>query len=90
MLCVGIDSYPTALLAGCVAIDAQAWAAVLQEPSIRRDDACSIRDATRQRVLDALDTLVRFRTARRDDRLPGTPGHGTQAEDLNGDERRSL
>jgi hypothetical protein len=82
-LCVGIDSYPTAPLSGCVR-DAQAWEAVLKE---LRLEVTTLLDsnATRQRVLDALTTLVR--SAR-----PGEAvvfqysGHGTQAEDLNGDE----
>ena len=83
-LCVGIDSYPTAPLEGCVR-DAQSWGDVLK--TLRFDVTMLLdRDATRQRVLDALGTLVRSAQ-------PGEmivfqySGHGTQAEDLNGDER---
>jgi hypothetical protein len=82
-LCVGIDSYPTAPLGGCVR-DAQAWAAALRSLQF---DVTTLLDtqATRARVLDALSTLVAG--AR-----PGElivfqySGHGTQAEDINGDE----
>ena len=82
-LCVGIDSYPTSPLSGCVR-DAQAWEAVLRE---LRLEVTTLLDsnATRQRVLDALAALV---TSAR----PGEAvvfqysGHGTQAADLNGDE----
>jgi len=82
-LCVGIDSYPTSPLEGCVH-DAQSWASVLK--TLRFDVTQLLdRDATRQRVLDTLGTLVRSAQ-------PGEmivfqySGHGTQAEDLNGDE----
>lgn len=82
-LCVGIDSYATSPLAGCVR-DAQAWARALRGLSF---DVTTVLDteATRQRVLDALRRLV-------DSARPGEmlvfqyAGHGTQAEDLNGDE----
>jgi uncharacterized caspase-like protein len=82
-LCVGIDSYPTAPLAGCVR-DARTWEGVLRN---LRFDVTTIVDAeaTRQRVLDALGSLVRSAQ-------PGElivfqySGHGTQAEDLNVDE----
>lgn len=82
-LCIGIDSYSTSPLAGCVR-DAQTWANALR--GLRFDVTTVLdRDATRQRVLDALHTLV-------DSARPGDSlvfqysGHGTQAEDLNGDE----
>jgi hypothetical protein len=82
-LCVGIDSYPTAPLAGCVR-DAQAWESVFK--ALRFDTTVLLdTEATRQRVLDALGVLVRSAQ-------PGEliafqySGHGTQAEDLNGDE----
>ena len=67
-LCVGIDSYPTAPLAGCVR-DARAWAAVLKE---LRFDVTTLLDteATRQRVLEALGNLVGSAQAGRADRVP--------------------
>jgi hypothetical protein len=82
-LCVGIDSYPTSPLAGCVR-DAHAWARVLRELSF---DVTTVidREATRQRVLDALRRLVT--SARAGEMLVFQyAGHGTQADDLNGDE----
>lgn len=82
-LCVGIDSYPTSPLAGCVT-DAQAWARVLGDLRFEVTTVLD-RDATRQRVLDALHALVT--SARAGDSLVFQySGHGTQAEDLNGDE----
>ncbi|HUF47956.1 MAG TPA: caspase family protein, partial [Vicinamibacterales bacterium] len=82
-LCVGIDGYPTSPLLGCVR-DAQAWARVLGD---LRFDVTTVldREATRQRVLDALGTLV-------ESAEPGGmlvfqySGHGSQAPDLDGDE----
>ena len=82
-LCVGIDRYPTSPLAGCVR-DAQTWSAALR--SLQFEVATVLDgDATRERVLTALRTLVESSS-------PGDvlvfqySGHGTQAEDLNGDE----
>ena len=82
-LCVGIDSYPTRPLAGCVR-DAQTWTQALR--ALRFDVTAILdREATRQRVLDALSALVN--SARPGDSLVFQySGHGTQAEDLNGDE----
>jgi len=82
-LCVGIDNYPTSPLAGCVH-DAQSWASALR--SLRFDVTTLLdTDATRQRVVDALDTLIG--SARPGDVLAFQySGHGTQADDLNGDE----
>lgn len=82
-LCVGIDSYQDRPLAGCVR-DAQTWARALQPLQF---DVTTVldRDATRQRVLDALTQLVT--TARAGDVLVFQyAGHGTQVDDLNGDE----
>jgi hypothetical protein len=82
-LCVGIDSYPTAPLAGCVR-DARTWEGVLSGLNFQVTTILDT-DATRQRVLDALGSLVRSAA-------PGElivfqySGHGTQAEDLNVDE----
>lgn len=82
-LCVGIDSYPTSPLAGCVQ-DAQAWSRALGGIGF---DVTTVldSDATRQRVLAALEALVA--SARAGDTLVFQyAGHGTQADDLNGDE----
>jgi hypothetical protein len=82
-LCVGIDRYPTAPLAGCVA-DAREWAQCFEtlgfETALLLDD-----DATRSRILEDLRALV----------ASGQPGdviafqfagHGTELADLDGDE----
>lgn len=82
-LCVGIDEYPTAPLAGCVA-DAELWEATLKRFGF---DARLFRngEAVRERILRELDSLV---SASR----PGDvivfqyAGHGTQLPDLDGDE----
>lgn len=82
-LCIGIDSYATAPLGGCVR-DAQAWATALGDLQFGVTTLLDT-DATRARVLEALRTLV-------GSAQPGElivfqySGHGTQAEDLNGDE----
>jgi hypothetical protein len=82
-LCVGIDSYPTSPLAGCVR-DAQTWAAALRTLQFEVTTVLDT-DATRQRVLDAVTALV-------EGARPGETivfqysGHGTQADDVNGDE----
>lgn len=82
-LCVGIDTYPTSPLAGCVR-DAQTWARALTD--LRFDvTVLTDGDATRTRVLEALGALVD--SARSGEMLVFQySGHGTQAEDLNGDE----
>ena len=82
-LCVGINSYPTSPLAACVR-DAQTWATTLR--GLAFDTTVLLdREATRQRVLDALNDLID--SARAGDSLVFQyAGHGTQAEDLNGDE----
>jgi hypothetical protein len=82
-LCVGIDSYRESPLAGCVR-DADTWAGALRQLQF---DVTTVldRDATRQRMLDALQVLVE--SARPGDVLVFQySGHGTQARDLNGDE----
>ena len=82
-LCVGIDSYPTSPLGGCVR-DARTWGEALRGLGF---DVTLLLDheATRRRVLDALLALVG--SARAGDSLVFQyAGHGTQAEDLNGDE----
>jgi hypothetical protein len=82
-LCVGIDRYPTSPLAGCVA-DAHDWAGALEAlgftTALLLDEA-----ATRSRILDDLRGLIV-------DSRPGDvvvfqfSGHGTEVEDLDGDE----
>jgi hypothetical protein len=82
-LCVGIDQYRDSPLGGCVR-DANTWASLLSELHF---DVTTLLDgaATRQSVLDSLKLLVE--SARPGDSLVFQySGHGTQVEDLNGDE----
>ena len=82
-LCVGIDSYATSPLAGCVR-DAETWAAALRRLNFAVTTVLDTQ-ATRHNVLEALNGLIA-------EARPGETlvfqyaGHGTQAEDLNGDE----
>ena len=82
-LCVGVDSYPTSPLRGCVR-DAQTWGEALRGLGFKVTMLLD-REATRQRVLDALHALID--SARAGNSLVFQyAGHGTQAEDFNGDE----
>ncbi|HLM56656.1 MAG TPA: caspase family protein [Pyrinomonadaceae bacterium] len=82
-LCVGIDTYPTAPLYGCVA-DANAWAAELKslgfEVSLLTNE-----EATRGRLVEALEGLVRS-SAAGDVVVFQYAGHGTTVRDVSGDE----
>lgn len=82
-LCVGIDGYPSSPLAGCVS-DARAWARAFGAVGF---DVTSVldRDATRQRILEALRDLIA--SARAGDTLVFQfAGHGSQVDDIDGDE----
>lgn len=83
-LCVGIDGYRDSPLEGCVR-DARTWAGALGTLGF---DVTTLLDAqaTRESVLRALSGLVD--AARPGDTLVFQySGHGTQVDDLNGDER---
>lgn len=82
-LCVGIDDYPTAPLNGCVA-DADEWGAALGalgfEVSFLKNAA-----ATRDAILVGLSALIS--TSKSGDVLVFQfSGHGTEVDDLDGDE----
>ncbi|HEX8606050.1 MAG TPA: caspase family protein, partial [Pseudoduganella sp.] len=82
-LCVGIDTYPTAPLGGCVN-DAQAWSAALGRLGFRPSLLLN-EQATRAAIVDALRGLVAG--SRQGDVLVFQyAGHGTQVPDLDGDE----
>ncbi|WP_447600573.1 caspase family protein [Nitrospira sp. Nam80] len=83
-LCIGIDRYPTAPLAGCVA-DAREWADTLRQLGFEEPVLLLNEEATRQAILDALKELI----------AAGSPGdvvvfqyagHGTQLPDEDGDD----
>jgi hypothetical protein len=82
---VGIDDYPDAPLAGCVA-DATLWARTLRARGFDEVTELHNGKATRDGLLTALRTLIRARR-------PGDvvvfqfAGHGTQLPDTDGDER---
>lgn len=82
-LCVGIDTYPTAPLGGCVN-DAKAWRTALGslgfETALLLDAA-----ASRAGIVDALTRLVSGSRAG-DVLVFQYSGHGTQVPDLDGDE----
>lgn len=82
-LCVGIDTYPTAPLHGCVA-DANRWGAELNalgfEVALLTNE-----EATRGRMVEALERLVRS-SAAGDVIVFQYAGHGTTVSDVSGDE----
>lgn len=82
-VCVGIDTYPTAPLDGCVA-DAELWAENLRKLDFDVQ-VLTNQQATRQGILDALGALVEGGEAG-DVLVFQFAGHGTQVPDLDGDE----
>lgn len=83
-LCVGIDSYPDAPLAGCVA-DARAWASTLRRLDFEIAGPLLEGAATRQAILDALQAMVAGSRAG-DVLVFQYAGHGTQVPDVDGDD----
>lgn len=82
-LCVGIDNYPTAPLAGCCN-DARVWESTLQRFGF---DTELLLDPPRQALFGAIEAL--FIQARPGDEIVlQYAGHGTQVDDLDGDEAR--
>lgn len=82
-LCVGIDQYRDSPLAGCVR-DASSWAQALSDLQF---DVTTLLDtaATRTAIIDALRALIS--AAQPGDSLVFQySGHGSQVDDLNGDE----
>lgn len=83
-LCVGINRYPTAPLAGCVA-DAQAWASAFTQLGFESPISLFDEAATRGAIMDHLSALITSSS-------PGDviafqfAGHGTQLPDVNADE----
>ena len=80
-LCVGIDNYPTAPLAGCQN-DARLWQRTLQGLGFETE---LLLDPTRSDLHGAIEHL--FTSARAGDEVViQYAGHGTQVDDLDGDE----
>ncbi len=85
-LCIGIDQYPDprARLAGCVA-DARLWTKTFTERGFEVI-TCLDASATRDGIVQAITSL--FRSAKSGDVIAiQFAGHGTEVEDLNGDEQ---
>jgi hypothetical protein len=82
-LCIGIDDYPTMPLGGCVA-DARAWGAVLETLGFSVSYLMN-EQATHNAILERLHQLIAAS-------VPGDvavfqfAGHGTELEDIDGDE----
>jgi hypothetical protein len=83
-LCIGIDRYATAPLAGCVA-DARTWAGALQGLGFESPATLFDEQATRTNILEALTQLVRASSAG-DVVVFQFAGHGTLLPDVDGDE----
>jgi hypothetical protein len=82
-LCIGIDTYPTAPLSGCVN-DSRRWGEVLSGLGFQVD-ALTNGQATRAAIIERLRRLVG--EARPGDELVFQyAGHGSQVEDVDGDE----
>ena len=84
-LCVGIDDYPSAPLAGCVN-DARAWAGALERLGFETPQLLLDHQATRVAIMRHLTALVEQSEAG-DVIVFQFAGHGTQVPDLDGDER---
>ena len=83
-MCVGIDRYPAAPLAGC-ANDARQWRETLRHLGFEDPRLLLDGEATRSGILGNLTDLIR--ASRPGDVLVFQyAGHGTQLKDLNGDE----
>jgi len=82
-LCIGIDDYPTAPLAGCVA-DAQTWNAALTALGFSSAPLLN-NEASRSGILGALDAIVR-NSAPGDVLVVQYSGHGTTVPDDTDDE----
>jgi hypothetical protein len=83
-LCIGINSYPTAPLQGCVA-DAKAWAMLFKRLGFDEPTMLLDQQATRTAIISALERLVAGSQAG-DVIVMQYSGHGTQVPDLDGDE----
>jgi len=82
-LCIGIDDYPTMPLSGCVA-DARQWASTLEGLGFTTSLLLN-ENATRSAILENLRSLIRS-SAPGDVVAFQFAGHGTELDDLNGDE----
>lgn len=84
-VCIGIDDYENAPLAGCVA-DARLWARTLRSQGFDVEATLLNAEATRRTILQALRDLIAG-SAAGDVLAFQFAGHGTYLPDLDGDER---
>ncbi len=87
-LCVGINAYPTAPLAGCVA-DAESWSRTFGELGFGRPTLLIDGEARRDRILGELGQLIESSVAG-DHVVFQFSGHGTQLDDTDADEDDAL
>lgn len=80
-LCIGIDNYPTAPLSGCQN-DAQLWHDTLKELGFAVE---LVFDANRAELHDAIERIL-IGTQAGDEVVVQYAGHGTQVNDIDGDE----
>jgi hypothetical protein len=83
-LCVGIDRYPRAPLAGCVA-DAREWADTFRQLGFEEPVLLLDEGATRGAILDALQELIAASSSG-DVVVFQYAGHGTQLPDEDGED----
>ena len=83
-LTIGINAYPTAPLHGCVA-DADLWDKTLRGLGFEMQPPLRDGEATRERIMAEMNALVGGARAG-DTVVIQYAGHGTQVEDLDGDE----
>jgi hypothetical protein len=85
-LCVGIDQYPISPLSGCVA-DARLWSRTLVELGFERPEMLLNEQGTRSAILDRLNAMIST-SAPGDVLVFQFAGHGTQFDDLDGDDEQ--
>lgn len=85
-LCVGIDQYAQYPLSGCVT-DAKMWAATLHDLGFTEQQLLLDAQATRANIITALETMIGGAQAG-DTLIFQYSGHGTQLDDLDGDEHQ--
>lgn len=85
-LCIGIDDYPAAPLDGCVN-DARLWQETFEALGFESAGLLVNEQATYAGIMDSLEKFVGS-AAPGDALVVQYAGHGTQVEDLDGDEKK--
>jgi hypothetical protein len=84
-LCIGIDDYPAAPLDGCVN-DARLWQETFEALGFESAGLLTNEQATYAGIIDSLEKFIGAAAAG-DALVVQFAGHGTQVEDLDGDEK---